>query len=184
MSCHDATLAPSEFHALISPSRGTCHRSACQCMRPKQPTYGLPQLIIVFGTSKKWGIDAIGPFPRIATGKEYIIVGVDYMPRYAEATPSSRITTKDVAKFVLNNMCYRFGTPLKIISNRGPGSRANLVMELMIKLGIKHRHSTPYYPQCNGLVEKINGMICKIISKHVGDKTQHWDKHLNVALWA
>ena len=44
----------------------------------------------------------------------------------------------------------------------------------MVKLGVKHRHSTPYYPQCNGLVEKVNGMICKIISKHVGDKTQHW----------
>ena len=54
----------------------------------------------------------------------------------------------------------------------------------MIKLGVKHRHSTPYYPQCNGLVEKVNGMICKIISKHVGSKTQHWDKHLNATLWA
>ena len=51
-------------------------------------------------------------------------------------------------------------------------------------LGVKHRHFTPYYPQCNGLVEKVNGMICKIISKHVGNKTQHWDKHLNAALWA
>ena len=27
-------------------------------------------------------------------------------------------------------------------------------------------------------------MVCKIISKHVGDKTQTWDKHLNAALWA
>ena len=54
----------------------------------------------------------------------------------------------------------------------------------MAKLGVKHRHSTSYYPQCNGLVEKVNGMICKIISKHVGEKTQHWDKHLNATLWA
>ena len=54
----------------------------------------------------------------------------------------------------------------------------------MIKLGVRHRHSTTYYPQCNGLVEKVNGMICKIISKHVGAKTQHWDNFLNAALWA
>ena len=27
-------------------------------------------------------------------------------------------------------------------------------------------------------------MICKIITKHVGDKAQTWDKHLNAALWA
>ena len=56
--------------------------------------------------------------------------------------------------------------------------------ELMSKFGIKQSHSSPYYPQCNGLVEKVNGMICKIITKHVGEKMKTWDKHLNVALWA
>ena len=92
------------------------------------------------------------------------------MTRWAEAVPTSRITAKDVARFVFNNICCRFDTPLEIISNRGPGFRGDLVKELMIKLGVKHRHSTPYYPHCNGLVENVNGMICKIISKHVGKK--------------
>ena len=27
-------------------------------------------------------------------------------------------------------------------------------------------------------------MICKIITKYVGEKAQTWDKHLNAALWA
>ena len=69
----------------------------------------------------QWSIDAIGLLPRIATNKEYIIVGVDYMTRWEVATPTNRITTKDVAKFVFNNICCRFGTPLEIISDRGPG---------------------------------------------------------------
>ena len=116
--------------------------------------------------------------------REYIIVGVDYMTKWAEATPTSRITTKDVAKFFFKTICCRFGTPLEIISDRGPGFRGDLVGELIKNLGIKRRHSTPYYPQCNGLVEKVNGMICKIITKHVGDKPQTWDKHLDAALWA
>ena len=116
--------------------------------------------------------------------KEYIIVGVDYMMRWAEAAPTSWITAKDVAKFIFDNICCRFGTPLEIISDRGPGFRGDLVKELMINLGIKQRHSTPYYPQCNGLVEKVNGMIFKIITKHVGNKTQAWDQHINAALWA
>ena len=95
------------------------------------------------------------------------------MTKWAEAVPTSRITAKDIAKFVFNNIYCRFGVPLEIISNRGLGFRGDLVKELMGKLGVKYRHSTPYYPQCNGLVEKINGMICKIIYKHVGNKTQH-----------
>ena len=97
---------------------------------------------------------------------------------------SQQITAKDVAKFVFENICCRFGTPLEIISDMGPGFRGELVKELMTKLGIKQRHSSPYYPQCNGLVEKVNGMICKIITNHVGEKAQTWDKHLNIALWA
>ncbi|MCO5596838.1 hypothetical protein L7F22_050908 [Adiantum nelumboides] len=105
------------------------------------------------------------------------------MTQWAEALPTSRITAKDVANFIFNNICCRFGTPLEIISDRGPGFRGNLVGELMKKMGIKRRHSSPYYPQCNGLVEKVNGMICKIITKHVGDKAQKWDFHLDAALW-
>ena len=140
--------------------------------------FGPQQPITSFGPFEKWGIDAIGPLPRTGGGKENIIVGVDYMTRWREAIPTSRITAKDVAKFVFNSICCRFGTPLEIIFDRGPGFLGDLVKELMVKLGVKHRHSTPYYPQCNGLVEKVNGMICKIISKHVGDKTQHWNKHV------
>lgn len=149
-----------------------------------ETSYGPQHPITSFGPFEKWGIDAIGPLPRTAVGKEYIIVGVDYMTRWVEAAPTNRITAKDVAKFIFDNICCRFGTPLEIISDRGPGFRSDLVGALMTKLNIKRRHSTPYYPQCNGLVEKVNGMICKIITKHVGDKAQTWDKHLNAALWA
>ncbi|MCO5601050.1 hypothetical protein L7F22_055167 [Adiantum nelumboides] len=146
--------------------------------------YGPQHPVTSFGPFEKWGIDAIGPLPRTANGKEYIIVGVDYMTRWAKALSTSRITAKDVANFIFNNICCKFGTPLEIISDRGPGFRGDLVGELMEKLGIKRRHSTPYYPQCNGLVEKVNGMICKIITKHVGDKAQKWNQHLDAALWA
>ena len=106
------------------------------------------------------------------------------MTRWAEVIATKRITTSKVAKFVFDNICCRFGMPLEIISDRGLGFQADLVGELMERLKIKWRHSSPYYPQCNGLVEKVNGMICKIITKQVGTHPHNWDKHLNAALWA
>lgn len=139
----------------------------CQRTGPRRLIPDPQQPITSFGSFEKLGIDAIG-------WKEYIIVGMDYMTRWAEVAPPVRITAKDVAMFVFNNICCRFDTLLEIISDRGPGFRRDLVKKLMIKLGIKHRHSTPYYPQCNRLVEKVNGMICKIISKHGGSKTRHF----------
>ena len=104
---------------------------------PKNLTYGPQQLIMSYGPFEKWGIDAIGPLPRTARGKEYIIMGVDYMTRWVEAAPITRITAQDVGKFIFDNICCRFGTPLEIISDRGPGFRGELVGELMKRLKIK-----------------------------------------------
>ncbi|MCO5601173.1 hypothetical protein L7F22_055292 [Adiantum nelumboides] len=106
------------------------------------------------------------------------------MTRWAEAASVAFITATDVSKFVLDYICSRFGTPLEILSDRGPGFRANFLDALLENLSIKHVHSTSYYPQCNGLVEKINGVLCKIITKHVRDRPQDWDKHLTAPLWA
>ncbi|MCO5606411.1 hypothetical protein L7F22_060599 [Adiantum nelumboides] len=55
------------------------------------------------------------------------------------------------------------------------GFRAGVLDALLENLSIRHVHSRPYYPQCNGLVEKTNGVLCR---------PQDWDKHLTVALWA
>ncbi|MCO5557752.1 hypothetical protein L7F22_011323 [Adiantum nelumboides] len=148
-------------------------------------TYEPQTPILAHGPFEKWGIDAIGPLPRATSGKLYIIMGVDYMTRWTEATTTSRITAVEVAKFIFEHICCcRFGVPLEILLDRGPGFKGDLVGELMKKLKIKRRHSTPYYSQCNGLVEKVNGMICKIITKQVVSKPKEWDKHLEAALWS
>ena len=44
---------------------------------------GRPWLIAV-NANQKWGIDAIGLLQRTSSGKEYIIMAVDYMTRWAE----------------------------------------------------------------------------------------------------
>ncbi|MCO5596525.1 hypothetical protein L7F22_050590 [Adiantum nelumboides] len=106
------------------------------------------------------------------------------MTRWTEATSVARITAAEVRKFVPEYICSRFGTPLEILSDRVPGFRVDFLDALLESLSIKHVHSTPYYPQCNGLVEKRNGVLCKIITKHVKNGSQDWDKHLAAALWA
>ena len=106
------------------------------------------------------------------------------MTRWAEAIATTSVTAKEVAKFVYENICCCFGVPLEILLDKGPGFRGDLVGELMEKLGIARRHSTPYYPQCNGLVEKVNGIIVKMITKQVHNKPKDWDRHLQAALWS
>ena len=57
-----------------------------------------------------------------------------------------QITAKDVAKFVYEDICCKFGVPLELLSDQGPGLRANLMDYLCAKMKIKQRFATPYYP--------------------------------------
>ena len=71
------------------------------CMGPQQP-------ITSFGPFEKWGIDAIGPLPRTAVGKEYILVGGDdYMTRWAEASPTSWIIANGLQPRMWLNLCLK-----------------------------------------------------------------------------
>jgi hypothetical protein len=44
-------------------------------------------------------------------------------------------------------------------------------------------HSTPYYPQGNGLVESSNKRLMKTIKILLEDKKKAWDSKLKFSLW-
>ncbi|MCO5614551.1 hypothetical protein L7F22_068834 [Adiantum nelumboides] len=132
------------MHADVQHWCRSCHN--CQVNGNKRLLYGPRQAVIPNDPFEKWKIDAMGPLPRIANVKLYILVAIDYMTR--------------------------FGTPLEIVSDNGPGFRRGLLTEVCEELKIFHRHSTPYYPQSNGLVEKANGIIAGIIRKMVKSRQE------------
>ncbi|MCO5580817.1 hypothetical protein L7F22_034689 [Adiantum nelumboides] len=106
------------------------------------------------------------------------------MTRWVEAQSVASVNERTVSKFVYTHICCRFGTPLEIIFDNGPRFRKGLLTDVCDELHILHQHSTPYYPQSNGLVEKANGIIAGIIPKMVKNKTKLWDDFLDGALWA
>ena len=65
-----------------------------------------------------WGIDLMGPFPN-SFGYLYILVGVDYVPKWVEVVPSRTNDHKVVVKFLHDNLFTRFRTPTTIISDGG-----------------------------------------------------------------
>ena len=52
------------------------------------------------------------------------------------------------------------------------------------KNGILLKHSTPYYPQGNGLAESSNKNIIQSIRKLLKHNKRSWDSMLKYALWA
>ncbi|MCO5610337.1 hypothetical protein L7F22_064573 [Adiantum nelumboides] len=155
----------------------------CQVNGNKKLLYDPRQAVITNGPFEKWGIDAMVPLPRTANAKLYILVAIDYMTRWVEAQSVAKVNEKTVSKFVYTHICCRFGTPLEIVSDNGPGFRRGLLIEVCEELKVSHRHSTPYYLQSNGLVEKTDGIIAGIIRKMVESKPKRWDNFLDGAIW-
>ena len=141
----------------------SCER--CQSFGKRVLKPELRKTIMAFDVFEKWGIDAIGPLPITSRGKSYILTAVDYLSRWAEAAAVRQITAKDVAKFVYEEICCKFGVPLEILSDKGPGFRAGLLDFLCEKMKIRHNYTTPYYPQCNGLNERFNSELVQILLK-------------------
>jgi hypothetical protein len=56
--------------------------------------------------------------------------------------------------------------------------------ELTSKLGLRHEHSSPYYPQANVQVEAMNKSLKTILQRTINSAKSNWHLMLYLALWA
>ncbi|KAJ3704585.1 hypothetical protein LUZ61_008290 [Rhynchospora tenuis] len=89
-----------------------------------------------------------------------------------------------MVKFFTNNILYRYGTPRKIISDKGTAFKNARVDEFTRRYNIEWRYSYVYNPRANGLAEAFNKTLIKILRKTVGNNRKDWHNKLPEALWA
>jgi ribonuclease HI len=131
-----------------------------------------------------WGLDLIGPINPPSGGYIWILAATEYFTKWVEAIPLRKATGAAVANFIREHIITRFGIPHKIISDNGTPFVNKDVREMLEHYRIKHRRSTPYYPQGNGQAEATNRMLLRILSKMVFDYGKGWNSHLADVLWA
>jgi hypothetical protein len=131
-----------------------------------------------------WGLDLIGPINPPSGGYIWILAATEYFTKWVEAIPLRKAIGAAVANFIREHIITRFGIPHKIISDNGTPFVNKDVREVLEHYRIKHRRSTPYYPQGNGQAEATNRMLLRILSKMVFDYGKGWNSHLADVLWA
>src|SRR5215213_5578364 len=129
------------------------------------------------------GIDFVGPLERTKRRNRYILVVTDYLTKWPEAKAMKEATAENVVKFIYEGIICRHGCPKIILSDRGTHFRNKLVEKLCEKFKIKHKLSSPYHPQTNGLVERFNRTLCETLAK-ISEKEDQWDEHIEPALFA
>ena len=100
--------------------------------------------------------DIVGPFPESTLGNSYILVAIDYFTRWVEAYPIPCQEASVVAKKLVDEMFCRFSPPEQLLSDQGCQFESQLLAEVCRLLEIQKSRTTPYHPQCDGLVERWN----------------------------
>ena len=91
----------------------------------------------------QWGLDIVGPFPKVAGNKRYLLVGTDYFTKWVETEPLANIRDVDAKKFIWRNIVTRFVVPQTYISDNGLQFDSKAFRRYCCELGIaKDRKST------------------------------------------
>ena len=125
----------------------------------------------------------MGPFPS-SFGNMYILLAVDYVSKWVEATACPINDVITMVRFIQRNILSRFGAPRTIISDEGSHFSNKVFAKLMSRYGIKHLMGLGYHPQSNRQAEISNREINKILEKIVNASRKDWSIKLDDALWA
>ena len=104
-------------------------------------------------------LDIMGPLPTTESGQKYILVVGDYFTKWTEAFPLPNQEAKTVAEKLVNEVISRFGAPERIHTDQGRNFEAQLFKEMCNLFSIEKTRTTPYHPQSDGMVERMNRTI-------------------------
>jgi hypothetical protein len=158
----------------------------CQKFAGKHKLMSIPlKPIIAHGPFQQWGLDFIGEIHPSSFGKhKWILTTTDYFTKWIEAIPTRNATDKVIMTFLEENIFSRFGCPRKLVIDNAQDFKSNAMIQFCDKYNIKLVHSTPYYPQGNGLAESSNKSLIRIIKKLLTENKRSWDSKLKFSLWA
>src|SRR5581483_8539275 len=125
-------------------------------------------------------MDFVGPLPRTKRKNKYILVAVEVVTRWCEAIPCKAATGAEVVKFLEEVLFPRFGAVRNIQTDQGSHFRNHEVAAVTDKYKVTHHFSTAYHPQSNGIVERQNQTLARMLARLGGESD--WDQKVPQAL--
>lgn len=149
-----------------------CQRRArVRYEEPLHPTWS----ILVW---EKVGIDVVHMPPSEGFG--YIVFARDDLSGWVEGRAIRAANSKNVAKFIYEDIICRHGCPQRIVMDGG-SENMDLTRDLLEHYRIRRTIVSAYHPQANGLVERGHDSIVNSLSKY---SKSNWKQYLPLALWA
>ena len=121
-------------------------------------------------------VDLCGPFPETERGNTEILVIADHFTRWYDAIPIPDGSAKTVAQVLDERVFSYYGIPETLHSDQGPQFVSDILLECCKLWGCDKTQSSPYHPQGNSVVERLNrtmgGSIRALLA---GLEHREWD---------
>jgi transposase InsO family protein len=155
------------------------------CQRRNAVIRSRPEMQLPEVPETRWhtvGMDIAGPFPVTTAGNKYLLVIIDHLTRWPEAFAMPDQHADTVLWTFVNKFVSRWGVPYKVVTDQGSNFTSEMALRLYAHLGMKRASTTPYHPQSNGMVERLNRTLKASISKIQAVHDCDWDLVLDWAL--
>ena len=106
-----------------------------------------------------------------------------FATRYPEAVPLRNVDTITVAESLVD-IYARVGIPAEVLTDCGSQFTSDIMKEVSRLLSIRQMTSTPYHPQCNGLIERMNGTLKQMLKRMCSERPRDWDRYVSPLLFA
>ena len=153
----------------------------CQESKPPMPTK-VPLTNIPIG--QPWEMVAVDilQLPLSSQHNKYLLVVQDYFTKWAEAVPLPDQTAESITRELVSIFSH-FGLPNILHSDQGANFESTMLNRTLEAFGIRKSRPTPYHPQGDGMVERLNCTLLQMLRAYVS-KSSEWELHLPLVLFA
>ena len=109
---------------------------------------------------------------------------VDHFSRFLQAFPTRNKKGRTAADSIFNDYVLKFGFPRKLHHDQGGEFENDLFKGLHELSGVDWSRTTPYHPQGDGTVERMNRTILNMLRTLPDNFKSKWKDHVNKLTFA
>lgn len=155
-------------------------KSCLECQRYKAVTTPPKNALVQRPLSRRFetiAIDLVGPLPDSAKGNTHILVIEDLATRWVELFALVEADAETCCKYLVDEVCCRYGVPRKMISDNGVQFISELTQGVALAMGIEQTTIANYTPRSNP-VERKNRDLRPLLSIGCAERHRDWCERL------
>ena len=128
-------------------------------------------------------MDMFRPLNRTKASNKYILVLMDYATKWPGAFALRNVTAETIVNCLIE-VTARIGGPQELLTGNGSNFMSKVMKKYCRMTGIKQIRTSPYHPQTDGMVNRFNATLKRLLRKLTQNSEVELDQCLPYVLWS